>query len=238
MIHFPVKDVVQVKGVPTSWPYATVVKASCVIKFAPNYLCQYWQYMYGIRKMAEILGASMAIVVPDLDPAYGSVITIQRDNLPHIPYPGRWEVPGGTQDIGESAVECVIRETYEEVGVVVPLEAIFWMGLYRSTIKKDAYNAYFVAQLEYRPELKLGSEGREAKYMKLGDFLCSGQVIQDHSDRLWDYIIRLQGAVYPDGDPCSDPFPRPTNLSVEEYSEVRRAALRKKPSSGDLALIA
>jgi 8-oxo-dGTP diphosphatase len=178
--------------------------------------------------MAEILGASMAVLAPGLDPDCIDVITIQRDDYPHIPYPGRWEVPGGTVDPGENAPECGIREIYEEVGVVVPPEAIVWMGLYRSKVKKNAFNAYFVAQLHHQPELRLGDEGRAAKYMRLGDFLSSGEVILDHSDRLWDYMIRLQGATYPNGDIHSDPFRLPTGLSTDEYREIRWLALQKK----------
>lgn len=179
--------------------------------------------------MTEILGASVAIIAPDLDPSYTTVITIQRDNYEHIPYPGRWEVPGGTIDPGESAVECAIREAYEEVGVVLPEEAIVWMGLYRSMAKEDAYNAYFVARLHHRPELRLGNEGRAAKYMWMGDFLGSGEVIPDHSDRLWDYMMRLQGSHYPIGPIYIDPFGRsPTSLARQEFRDIRALALQQK----------
>ena len=179
--------------------------------------------------MSEVLGASVAILVPDLDPDYATVITIQRDNYDHIPYPGRWEVPGGTIDPGENAVECVIRETYEEVGVTLPEEAVVWMGLYRSMSREGAYNAFFVARLQNRPKLQLGSEGRATKFMWLGDFLGPGEVIPDHSDRLWDYMIRNQGSHYPDGGIYIEPFrTSPTSLGEQEFRDVRTLALQRK----------
>lgn len=142
--------------------------------------------------MTEILGASIAVSVPGELPDTSSIITIQRDDRPDIPYPGRWEVPGGTCE-GEPAALCALRELEEEVGVALTEEDIVWRALYPSARVPGAYNAYFVARMNHRPELRLGGEGRACRLMPYGEFALSGAVIIDHVDRYHDYLHNIGG---------------------------------------------
>lgn len=58
-----------------------------------------------------------AVIIRD-----GRVVLIQRGKEP---LRGRWVVPGGTVELGESLEDAVVRETLEETGLQVrPLEVL------------------------------------------------------------------------------------------------------------------
>ena len=50
------------------------------------------------------LGAKLAILVGD------RIITILRDDIPTIPWPGHWDLPGGAREGAETPEETVLRE--------------------------------------------------------------------------------------------------------------------------------
>ena len=58
-------------------------------------------------------GVQVILQVPD-----GRVLLQLRDDLPHIPFPNTWCIPGGMREPGESAVDCAVRELEEELGLV------------------------------------------------------------------------------------------------------------------------
>lgn len=41
---------------------------------------------------------------------------------------GQWALPGGAQDIGETAAECAVRECLEETGIIAELTG--FLGVY------------------------------------------------------------------------------------------------------------
>ena len=43
------------------------------------------------------------------------VLLFLRDNIPDIPYPNMWDVPGGHGENGETPEQCIIREMKEEM---------------------------------------------------------------------------------------------------------------------------
>jgi 8-oxo-dGTP diphosphatase len=45
------------------------------------------------------------------------ILLFLRDDLPHIPYPNAWDVPGGHVEEGETAPQCIVREMKEEMGL-------------------------------------------------------------------------------------------------------------------------
>jgi len=46
-------------------------------------------------------------------------LLVLRDNIPTIPYPGVWDIPGGHIEDNETAEECIVREMLEEIEVTV-----------------------------------------------------------------------------------------------------------------------
>ncbi len=45
------------------------------------------------------------------------VLLFLRDDLPHLPHPNTWDVPGGHVEKGETAAQCIVREMKEEMGL-------------------------------------------------------------------------------------------------------------------------
>jgi 8-oxo-dGTP diphosphatase len=45
----------------------------------------------------------------------GKVLLFLRDNIPDLPYPNMWDVPGGHVEPNESPENCIIREMKEEM---------------------------------------------------------------------------------------------------------------------------
>lgn len=65
----------------------------------------------------HILGASAVIVADD------AIVLVQRG---HEPMLGRWSVPGGSVEPGETLREAAAREAYEETGLEVTVgEEVF-----------------------------------------------------------------------------------------------------------------
>jgi 8-oxo-dGTP diphosphatase len=43
------------------------------------------------------------------------ILLFLRDDLPHLPYPNTWDVPGGHVEERETAAQCIVREMKEEM---------------------------------------------------------------------------------------------------------------------------
>ena len=65
-------------------------------------------------------GAKIAILWRD------SVVSILRDDKPEIPFPNFWDLPGGGREGSETPVECVLRETEEELSLRLSTENLIW----------------------------------------------------------------------------------------------------------------
>ena len=56
-------------------------------------------------------GSKIAVVCGD------TVLTYRRDDVPDIPFPGLWDLPGGESDPFETPESCALRELEEETGL-------------------------------------------------------------------------------------------------------------------------
>lgn len=52
---------------------------------------------------------------------------------------GQWALPGGKQDIGESAADCAVRECLEETGIVAEITGL--LGVYSNPAHIVAYSS-------------------------------------------------------------------------------------------------
>lgn len=106
----------------------------------------------------DFSGAKLALFLgPDL-------LVIQRDDKPDIPYPGHWDFPGGGREGDETPQTCALRETEEEVGLVLTGGDIVWSNSYlRPRGRVWFFTAHLPAQVQ--DDIRFGSEGQGWRLM-------------------------------------------------------------------------
>lgn len=139
-------------------------------------------YLYGERKAREgtvMLGCSAWI----LDQSGTRVLLTRRaDN-------GRWCLPGGKLDAGESVTECIEREVREETGLIV--QATHLIGVYSNQhilLRYADGNQFHIISLHFATktlggELGLSNETTEYGYFSADD-LSQIDVIEPHRQRI------------------------------------------------------
>jgi len=125
-------------------------------------------------------GAKLAIL------CRGHVLTLLRDNDPAIPFPDRWDLPGGGREGNESPQACVLRELHEEFGLRLSPDIIEWSVQCGGIMPGQIGTWFFGAEL---PDLdpghvRFGDEGQTWQLMPLADFLEHPKSIPHMVERL------------------------------------------------------
>jgi 8-oxo-dGTP diphosphatase len=60
------------------------------------------------------------------------VLLFLRDNIPTIPFPNMWDVPGGHVEPGETPEICIVREMQEEMELELKIFFFLDYGIYGS----------------------------------------------------------------------------------------------------------
>lgn len=81
--------------------------------------------MTGSDRVGQFDGAKLALFIGD------ALLIYLRDDLPHIPYPGHWDFPGGGREGSETPAACALRETCEEFGLRIPANSLCFGRLHR-----------------------------------------------------------------------------------------------------------
>ncbi|MBT8458810.1 MAG: NUDIX domain-containing protein [Boseongicola sp.] len=126
-------------------------------------------------------GAKIAILVGD------QIVTILRDEIPTIPWPGYWDLPGGGRENDETPTECALRELKEELGFTINPARLAWLTPHRSP---PSYIWFLAVELpEFNPSMvKFGDEGQEWRLGSLDWFLSHDKTIPQHKTRLRAYL--------------------------------------------------
>ncbi len=151
------------------------------------------ELIYGdrIAKRGEILLGCSAIV---FDPAREKVLLTRRtDN-------GRWCLPGGALDPGETVTESVIREFWEETGLTV--RVIRLVGIYSDPNRLLQYadgNQYHVISLHFEVaidggELTVSDETSEFVWAPVAD-IPSLNPMEHHVERIHDSLLEAEPVV-------------------------------------------
>jgi len=129
-------------------------------------------------------GAKLALFLgPDL-------LVIRRDDRPDIPYPDHWDLPGGGREGEETPQTCALRETEEEVGLVLTPDALVWT---RSYLRPRGLVWFFAAHLpaDAADEVVFGSEGQGWRLMPPGDYSSHPKAVPHLAEQIGHYTAQL-----------------------------------------------
>ncbi|MFD3162888.1 NUDIX domain-containing protein [Herpetosiphon sp. NSE202] len=140
------------------------------------------QYLYGDRIAAQgrlVLGCSATL----FDATRSKLLLTRRtDN-------GRWCLPGGAFDPGESVSEACVREVFEETGLIV--EVVRLLGVYSNPHRMVRYadgNQYHVVSLNFEVALVGGELGLSNETTEVGYFseaeIATMDIIDPHVERM------------------------------------------------------
>lgn len=134
-------------------------------------------------------GAKLAILIE------GCVLTILRDDRPDIPFPNCWDLPGGGRERDETPVECVLRETHEEISLPIAQSAISWGSIHGDD---DCRTWFFVTkgQEDWLSQIRLGDEGQRWSAMPVDLFLNHPRGIPHFQERLCIYLRDQKAACH------------------------------------------
>ncbi|MFL4469055.1 NUDIX hydrolase [Tateyamaria armeniaca] len=130
----------------------------------------------------RVIGAKLALFVGD------RLATLQRDDTPGLLWAGYWDLPGGGIEPGETPLQCVLRETREELSLALDPHQITWGRAY-GTSSGDVswfFAAHVAAAVE--AQIVLGDEGQGWALMSVDTFVAHDTVVPQFKPRLGDYL--------------------------------------------------
>lgn len=109
-----------------------------------------------------------------------------------------WGLVGGGVKKTESALQAMVRETYEELGLRIPKERFRKLAVYGEPGRVAAYRdgsvwrmviVVFALELEQKPLLKVSAESRELRFFTK-DEVGKLDIVVTHSDIVEDWFLR------------------------------------------------
>ena len=126
-------------------------------------------------------GAKLAILSGE------RIVVILRDDIPTIPWPGHWDLPGGGREPGETPEETVLRETEEEIGVRFQREDLIWRA--KSPSPPNHVWFFVTEQLAFDPNvITFGNEGQKWAFEPIDWYLGHPKNIPSQTARLAEYL--------------------------------------------------
>ena len=124
-------------------------------------------------KLALFLGADLLVIL--------------RDDKPDIPYPGHWDLPGGGREGQETPQECALRETREEVGLILQPVQLVWAREYQ---RPRGQVWFFAAHLpaEASARIIFGSEGQKWRLMPPQTYCAHPLAVPHFAEQLHHYL--------------------------------------------------
>jgi ADP-ribose pyrophosphatase YjhB (NUDIX family) len=144
------------------------------------------EIIYGERigKEGKLTVACSAVI---FDEARQRILLTRRDDN------GRWCLPGGHMEVGESVAEACAREVEEETGLRVQVQRL--IGVYSSPHMLLTYadgNRYQIVALCFEAEVKDGELGLSDETTEVGYFTVAEiemmDVMEHHRPRIRDAV--------------------------------------------------
>lgn len=126
------------------------------------------------------------------------LLTYLRDDLPHIPFPAHWDLPGGGREGHESPVECALRELYEEFGLTLSPARLIGLR-FPSRIQKGPASWLFHGELTPAEiaAIRFGEEGQEWRMMTISAFLTHPFCVPHFKQRVKQLLSQHEPPPFP-----------------------------------------
>lgn len=137
----------------------------------------------------RLIGAKLALFVGD------RLATLLRDDKPGLLWANHWDLPGGGHEDGETPLQCVLRETQEELTLTLDPAVVQWGRDYGASSGDISW--FFAAHVpaDMASRIQLGDEGQAWDLMDVQTFLDHDRVVPQFKPRLRDYLAGVQSAV-------------------------------------------
>ena len=111
-------------------------------------------YITGMSEDTDFRGAKLALFIG------GELAVIMRDEKPGLVWAGHLDLPGGGREGAESPETCVLRETHEELGLLLHPRDLIWKRVFPASTGEPVW--FFAAMLEAGREadIRFGNEGQ------------------------------------------------------------------------------
>jgi len=123
-------------------------------------------------------------------PIWGDNVLLCRRAIE--PRQGRWTLPAGFMELGESTQEGALRETREEAGVQVRIESLYTV---LSVAHVDQVHFFYLGRV-LSPELDPGPETLEARFFSLSDIPWEELAFRTVSVTLQHYLEDCRTGVF------------------------------------------
>lgn len=136
----------------------------------------------------DFVGSKIALLCGD------KVVTILRDNKKGLVFANMWDLPGGLREGSETALECALRETKEELSLDVNPDCIIWEKEWPGMTDPKTTAFFYVASISPAEveKIELGNEGQRWELVGIQEFLNNPEAIAACKERLRDFIDRTK----------------------------------------------
>lgn len=116
----------------------------------------------------------------------GDVLTLLRDDIPHILYPNQWDLPGGGREGAETPFETAARELSEELSLEIAPERVIYHREEAGYSNPALRVHFFVARWEGLADeaIRLGDEGQRWAWMPAQEFITREDAVISLRQRL------------------------------------------------------
>lgn len=125
---------------------------------------------------------------------FGSALLVmRRDDKPGIPWPGFLDWPGGGREGTETPELCVLRETQEEIGLVLRPADLSWKSPYH---RPGWLSWFFAAHLPMAcaADIRLGDEGQGWMLIPPETFLHNAKSVP-HFRKMLEFYLDSCGKI-------------------------------------------